>query len=62
MLSCKACTLRYLPIIELVDPKIQKNVKEKRKVKYGEISTINLWPYVVLNGSVYTENPGRLHQ
>ena len=51
-----------VPVIEIGDPGVEKDVEEKGKIEEREIETVIKVPDHVLNCPVNPENPERLHQ
>ena len=54
--------LGYIPVIEICNPKIEKNIKKESKIEYRKIKPIFAWSSYVLNGAVDAKNPEWLNQ
>jgi len=62
MLVQQVLVLGYVPVVEIGDTKIEKDVEEEGKVKNGEIKTVFTGCGHVLNRSVNAKYPKWLHQ
>ena len=54
--------LGYIPVIEICNPKIEKNIKKESKIEYRKIKTIFTRSSYILNGAVDAKNPEWLNQ
>jgi hypothetical protein len=54
--------LRNVPVVEIRDPEIQKNIEEKREIENNEIEPVIRNPGDILNIPVDCKNPDRLDQ
>ena len=54
--------LGNIPVVEIGDPEIKKNIEKKGKVKNDQVKTIIPYPDNILNVPVNPENKNRLDQ
>jgi len=54
--------LRYVPVVEIGDPKIQQNVEKKRKIQDDKIKAIIAHPDGSLYGKIDPKNPDRFYE
>ena len=54
--------LRYIPVVKVGDPKIEKNIKKKRKIEYRKIKAIFTGSCNILHRPVNAKNPEWLNQ
>ena len=62
MLVQQVVVLCNVPVVEIGDPEIEKNIEEKRKIEYRKIKTILAWSHDILHRAVDAKNPEGLNQ